>query len=154
MSIEHKTIDCQNLQSYISTKVRDGLMFIPCISRRSKNVQHMHWIVPLLYSIYRLLHVSAVDCHHQGASWIRLSYLKFQGNSNESKNLPDVGRPLPKHVGACILNKGVVQFSACVGCFYYVRWCAVRTLNQHLRYFVYTLFILFITTFFLCFTYI
>jgi hypothetical protein len=27
---------------------------------------------------------------------------------------------MPKHVGACILNKGVVQFSACVGCFRYV----------------------------------
>jgi hypothetical protein len=38
-------------------------------------------------------------------------------NSAESKKLPDDGRPLPKHVGACILNKGMVQFSACVGCF-------------------------------------
>jgi hypothetical protein len=28
----------------------------------------MHWFVPLLYSIYWLLHVSAVACHHQGAS--------------------------------------------------------------------------------------
>jgi hypothetical protein len=28
--------------------------------------------------------------------------------------------PLPKHVGACILNKGVVKVSACVGCFCYV----------------------------------
>jgi hypothetical protein len=31
--------------------------------------------------------------------------------------LPDVDRPLPEHVGACILNKEVIQFSACVGCF-------------------------------------
>jgi hypothetical protein len=32
--------------------------------------------------------------------------------SDESWKLPDDGRPLPKHVGACIFNKGVVQFSA------------------------------------------
>jgi hypothetical protein len=32
----------------------------------------------LLCSIYWLLHVSAVVCHHQGASWICLSYLKYR----------------------------------------------------------------------------
>jgi hypothetical protein len=32
----------------------------------------MHKFAPLLYPICRLLHVSAVVCHHQGASWIRL----------------------------------------------------------------------------------
>jgi hypothetical protein len=46
----------------------------------SENNLHMHWIVPLLYSIYRFLHVSAVICHHQGPSWIRLSYLKCRSN--------------------------------------------------------------------------
>jgi hypothetical protein len=40
----------------------------------------MHWFVPLLYSLYWLLHISAVACHHQGASWIRLSYLKYWSN--------------------------------------------------------------------------
>jgi hypothetical protein len=44
----------------------------------------------------------------------------ISGNSDESKKLPDDGRPMPKHVAARILNKGVVQFSACVGCFCYV----------------------------------
>jgi hypothetical protein len=34
------------------------------------------------------------------------------GNSDGSKKLPDDGRLLPKHVGASILNTGVVQFSA------------------------------------------
>jgi hypothetical protein len=29
---------------------------------------NMHWFVQLLYSMYWLLHVSAVACHHQGAS--------------------------------------------------------------------------------------
>jgi hypothetical protein len=29
----------------------------------------MHWVVTLLYSIYWLLHVLAVSCHHQGASY-------------------------------------------------------------------------------------
>jgi hypothetical protein len=55
-------------------KLDDCLMFIPFIITCSKNKQHMHWIVLLLYSIYRLLHVSAVVCHHQGASWICLIY--------------------------------------------------------------------------------
>jgi hypothetical protein len=40
----------------------------------------MHWFVPLLHSIFWLLHVSAVACHHQGASWIRLGYLKYRSN--------------------------------------------------------------------------
>jgi hypothetical protein len=31
-------------------------------------------VVPLVYSTYWLLHVSAVVCRHQGASWIHLSY--------------------------------------------------------------------------------
>jgi hypothetical protein len=44
------------------------LMFVPCIFRRSINDQQYALIVPLLYSIYWLLHVSAVACHHQGAS--------------------------------------------------------------------------------------
>jgi hypothetical protein len=40
----------------------------------------MHWFVPLLYSMYWLLHVSTVVCHHQRASWVRLSYLKYSSN--------------------------------------------------------------------------
>jgi hypothetical protein len=55
-------------------------MFIPCIIRCSRNNQHYAPIVPFLYSIYWLLHVSAVVCHHQGASWIHLSYLKYRLN--------------------------------------------------------------------------
>jgi hypothetical protein len=42
----------------------------------------------------------------------------ISSNSHDSKKLPDDGRPLSKHVGACILNKAVVQFSACVGYFH------------------------------------
>jgi 5-hydroxyisourate hydrolase-like protein (transthyretin family) len=41
---------------------------------------NMHWFVPLLCSIYWLLHVSTVACHHQGAFWIFLSYLKCKSN--------------------------------------------------------------------------
>jgi hypothetical protein len=37
------------------------------LTEMTKNI---HWFVPLLYSIYWLLHVSAVACHHQGASYI------------------------------------------------------------------------------------
>jgi hypothetical protein len=36
----------------------------------------------------------------------------ISGNSDGSKKLPDDGRLLSKHVGASILNKGMVQFSA------------------------------------------
>jgi hypothetical protein len=133
---------CHTQHKLILNTPHNCLMFVPCIIRHSKNNQHMHWIVPLLYSMYRLPYVSAVVCHHQEASWIHPSYLKcrsnmwyiiycmfmcyttysicISSNSEESKKLPDNGRPLPKHVGACILNKGVVQFSACVGCFCYI----------------------------------
>jgi hypothetical protein len=48
------------------------------------------------------------------------SKVSASSNSDEPKKLPDEGRPLPKHVGAYILNKRVVQFSACVCCFCYV----------------------------------
>jgi hypothetical protein len=40
----------------------------------------MHWFLPLLYSVYWLVHISAVVCHYQGASWIRLSYFKYGSN--------------------------------------------------------------------------
>jgi uncharacterized membrane protein YkvI len=38
------------------------------IMESSRNDQQYTLIVPLLYSIYWLLHVSAVACHHQEAS--------------------------------------------------------------------------------------
>jgi hypothetical protein len=44
----------------------------------------------------------------------------ISSDSDESKKLPDDGRPLPKHVGASILNKGVVQLNECIDCFCYV----------------------------------
>src|SRR5215510_11959591 len=37
-------------------------------------------LTKLFCSIYWLLHVSAVACHHQGASYIFLSYLKYKSN--------------------------------------------------------------------------
>jgi hypothetical protein len=57
-----------------------GLMFTPCIIRRIRNDQLYALICNILYSIYWLLHVSAVDCHHQGASSILLSYVKCNAN--------------------------------------------------------------------------
>jgi hypothetical protein len=45
-----------------------------------ETTNNMHWFIPLLYSMYWLLHVSAVACHHQGDSWVRLSYLKYKSN--------------------------------------------------------------------------
>jgi hypothetical protein len=35
----------------------------------------MHRFAELLYSVYWLLHVSAIACHHQGASGSILSYI-------------------------------------------------------------------------------
>jgi hypothetical protein len=57
-----------------------GLMFVPFIVYVVEMTNTMHWFVLLLYCIYWLLHVSAVVCNHQGASWIRLSYLKYRSN--------------------------------------------------------------------------
>jgi hypothetical protein len=54
----------------------------------------------------------------------------ISSNSDESKKLPDDGRSLPKHVGACILNKGVVKFNACVGCFFYSIFFKYRSIIQ------------------------
>jgi hypothetical protein len=42
-------------------------------------------IVPLLYSTCWLLHVSVVACHHQGAYWILLSYVKYKRRGGISK---------------------------------------------------------------------
>jgi hypothetical protein len=52
-------------------------MFIPCIIRRIRNDQQYALICNTLYSMYWLLHVSAVACHHHGASSILLSYVKY-----------------------------------------------------------------------------
>jgi hypothetical protein len=58
----------------------NSLMFIPCISNvLEEKTNNMHWLyLPLFVSTCWLLHVSAVACHHQGAYWILLSYLKIQ----------------------------------------------------------------------------
>jgi hypothetical protein len=55
-------------------------MSVPSMVRLLENYQHYVLIVPLLYSMYWLLHVSAVACHHQGASLIDLSYFKYDCN--------------------------------------------------------------------------
>jgi hypothetical protein len=47
----------------------------------------MHRHAPLLYSVYWLLHVSAVAYHHQGASWIRLCYIKYNRIGGISYNV-------------------------------------------------------------------
>jgi hypothetical protein len=57
-----------------------SLMFVPRIIRCSKHNQHCALNCTNLYSIYWLLHVSAVACHYQGASYILLSYMKYISN--------------------------------------------------------------------------
>jgi hypothetical protein len=56
------------------------------ISVLEKNQQYA-LIVPPLYSTCWLLHVSAVVCHHQGAYWILLSYVKYKRRGGISYNV-------------------------------------------------------------------
>jgi hypothetical protein len=66
-----------------STNSDFGLMFVPCIARLSINNQHC-----ALDYITSLFNMQAPTCF--------------------GSSLPDDGRLLPKHVGACILNKEVL----------------------------------------------
>jgi hypothetical protein len=83
----------------------------------------MHWIISLLYSICRLLHVlpswqlrstTNGTTTPQATGHIHLHYMinhlfvLLSSNSHGSRKLPDDGRLLPKHVEACILNKEVI----------------------------------------------
>jgi hypothetical protein len=53
-----------------------------------------------------------------GTTTLRHTYtICISSNSDESKKLPDDGILLPKHVGACVLNKGVVNQFHSGGCF-------------------------------------
>jgi hypothetical protein len=58
--------------------------FVQCSYRALSDVlerdKQYALIVPLLYSTYWLLHVSAIACHHQGAYYILLSYLKYKSD--------------------------------------------------------------------------
>jgi hypothetical protein len=56
----------------VGTKIKRTLL--------PKKPNNMHWFVPLLYSMYWLLHVSFVTYHDQGGSKILLSYLKYKSN--------------------------------------------------------------------------
>jgi hypothetical protein len=58
----------------------------------------MHWVVYFFHFSQRLLHVSAGQCHPQGA-----------------QSLPEDGIVLPKHVGADVRSERSVQLSAFVG---------------------------------------
>jgi hypothetical protein len=61
------------------------LMSILCIISCIRRNQQYALTVPLLYSTCWLLHVSAVACHHQGAYWILLSYVKYKQSGGISK---------------------------------------------------------------------
>jgi hypothetical protein len=75
----------------------------------------MHRFVPHLYSIYWLLHVSAVPYGTKIIPQTRLvatHYIPPIRFVFQVTQLSDDGRLLPKHVGASIQNKGVVGISA------------------------------------------
>jgi hypothetical protein len=62
---------------------------------------------------------------YAGLSWFCLLYFPAEcisSNSEGSTKLPDDGRLLPKHVGACILNKGMAQSVDIFGHFYYIQY--------------------------------
>jgi hypothetical protein len=115
----------------IARRSINSLMFVPCIARRSINNQHY----ALIY-ITSLFNVQAPTCFGSSLPssgglldpcglleqiggivlWFPAgSYTTYlfciSNNSHGSKNLRDDGRLLPKHVGACILNTEVIQFS-------------------------------------------
>jgi hypothetical protein len=108
-------------------------MFVPCIIRRGKTtntcIELYHSFIQYTES-YMFRQWSAIIRELLGFIWVTLNADRIGGISYNAclcglcagvlwltKKLPDDGRPLPKHVWACILNKGVEQFSECVGCF-------------------------------------
>jgi hypothetical protein len=81
-----------------------NLMFVPCIARRSINNNTMHWIIALLYSKYRLLHVRqqfAVIRELLGFVWVTWNAEQIGGVSY--------------NVSLCGLCAGVLWF--CLLCF-------------------------------------
>jgi hypothetical protein len=65
---------------------------------------NMRWFVQLLYSMYWFLHVSAVACHHQGASQILLSYVKYKPNGRYIIKCV-VTWPVCRNVVSCICTQ-------------------------------------------------
>jgi hypothetical protein len=53
---------------------------VKCCEYHGRNNQHHALICTTPLFIYWLLHVLAVVCLHQEASWIHLSYLKYRSN--------------------------------------------------------------------------
>jgi len=60
--------------------------------------------------------------------WYTTHSICISSNSEGSTKLPDDGRLLPKHVGASIYNKGLVQSVHIVGHFYYY---GIRNVLSH-----------------------
>jgi hypothetical protein len=74
-----------------------------------------------------------VCCAFQNTGHIKLTLYDIppvlfciSSNSHGSKKLPDDGRLLLKHVGACILSGELCSSVHCVGCLCYVWQCAVE----------------------------
>jgi hypothetical protein len=70
----------KHVANVVNKWIYNSLMFIPCISDLiEEKTNNMHWLYLTLFIFTCwLLHVSAEACHHQGAYWILLSYLKTQ----------------------------------------------------------------------------
>jgi hypothetical protein len=81
--------------------------------------------------------VSAVVCHHQGASLIRLSYLKcksicISSNSDESKKLPDEWQATAETCRSLYIEKrsGTIQ---CMCWFFRYVWYLAALILVHLQ---------------------
>jgi hypothetical protein len=103
----HKHMNTMQQNSNTGTNVymmESSLMFILCIIRRSRKqptlcTELFHSFIQYTPAHTRALHdIPPILC--------------ITSNSDGSKKLPDDCRLLLRHVGASILNKGVVQFSA------------------------------------------
>jgi hypothetical protein len=84
-------------------------MFVPCVARRSINNQHyaLNYVTQLgstTNGTTTLRHTGHINVHYM----IYHLLICISSNSDGSKKLPNDGRLLPKQVGACILNKGVI----------------------------------------------
>jgi hypothetical protein len=80
---ESEFVFCKS-RTELSKIVYINLMFVPCIIRRIRKDQKYALIVPLIYSMYWLLHVWAVAYHLQWACMILLRYLEYKSNGRIS----------------------------------------------------------------------
>jgi hypothetical protein len=71
---------------YFEHSVKELTGYLIYLLEEKTNNMHLLYL-PLFISTCWLLHVSAVACHHQGAYWILLSYVKYKLRGGISYNV-------------------------------------------------------------------